>query len=100
MSDCSMGKLLPNGNGSFMFGGYRVVFSNFLPAYDTATTGQVYMVVGDFQGYLLNTPKGYSVDLQRNPYTKMKENIIEYVAKMLVAGDVANPLSFVNVKKA
>lgn len=88
------------GKPSFMFGGYRVVFSNLLPAYDTATTGQVYAVVGDFSGYLLNTPKGYAVNLERNPYSKMKENIIEYVAKLLVAGDVASPLSFVNVKKA
>ena len=84
---------------AFFFGGYPVVFTDDLPAYDAATAGQTYMLFGDFTAMKLNFPNGMAPSLIRDELTRKDENIIEYLSEIYVGGNVVRPGSFVKVTK-
>lgn len=82
-----------------MWNGIPVEFSTSPAlAVDKSDTTKPFAIVGDFSAYRLNCPKGFNVEVLRDPYTKSPENIIRYVGKLNVAGDVIRPHSFVTLK--
>lgn len=82
-------------------GGYRVEFTNALKAFDSASTNDPYMVVGNFSGYTLNRPEGQNVITLTDPYTLATEDKQRMIARMLCAGAVTKPKYFaVATKKA
>lgn len=84
---------------SFVMGGYPVVFSNVLPAYDTATAGQAYMVMGNFNAMRLNFPVGMSPEFSRDETTLKDKNLVRYVSEIYVGGNIVSVGSFVKVTK-
>lgn len=90
-----------NGYGVDPFEGLKVVFNNTLPAFSTASAGQVYMIVGDFgQGAIANLPEGEGINFKFDELTRKKEDLVEVLGRMYVGlGLVANK-AFVNVTKA
>lgn len=81
-----------NGYGADPFEGFRVRFSNALPAYDTASAGDVYMIVGDLdEGALVNFPNGEGIEFTFDTLTRKKEDLIEVLGKLYAAfGPVTN----------
>lgn len=82
------------------FEGYDVRFNSSLPAYDTATAGQVYMIVGDFyEGAMTNFPEGDDVAYTFDNLTRKKENIVEVLGELLFGSAVVSMNAFTLVAK-
>lgn len=89
-----------NGYGADPFEGLSVHFNNSLPAYDSANTNDIYMIVGDFgYGALANMPNGDAVDFTFDEYTRKKEDLVEVLGKEYAAVDVIACKAFTQVKK-
>jgi len=82
------------------FEGLRVVFNNTLPAYDTASTGAVYAIVGDFDiGALVNFPKGRDVVLKYDDKTLMTQDLVRILGRRYAAAEVVADKAFVQIAK-
>lgn len=89
-----------NGYAVDPFEGLRVVFNNSLPAYSTATAGQVYMIVGDFgHGAIANFPNGEDIEIKLDTLSKKKEDLIEILGREYIALGVVADKAFCQVAK-
>ena len=87
-----------NGFNADPFEGLPVLFSSKLTAYDAATTGVTYMLVGDLdQGALMNFPAGDGIDFKFDDLTLKKQDLIEVLGRQFVAIGVVAPDAFVKV---
>lgn len=82
------------------FEGLQVVFDNSLPAFDAASTGDTYMIVGDFgNGALANFPNGDQITIKRDDYTLATSDLVRFIGREYVALGVIAPDAFVKVQK-
>ena len=82
------------------FEGLPVVFNNSITAYDAATTGVPYMIVGDLdQGALMNFPAGDGIAFKFDDMTLKKQDLIEVLGRQYVGIGVVAPDAFVRVTK-
>lgn len=89
-----------NGYAVDPFEGFRVRYNNTLPAYDTATAGQVYMIVGDLNhGSLINFPNGEGVALKYDDKTLMTSDLVRILGRRFAAIGVIADKSFTLVAK-
>lgn len=89
-----------NGYAVDPFEGCRVVFNNTLPAYSTASDGDVYMIVGDFrQGALVNLPNGDGVDIKFDDTTLMTDDIIRILGRQYIGLGAVADKAFALVSK-
>ena len=87
------------GRPAYYLSGYRVEFTQALPSYDDAESGQVYAVAGNFRrGYKLNYPQGRDVISLVDPYTLATEDVVRMIGRLYVAGNVVRPKHFVEIK--
>ena len=82
------------------FQGYKVHYSSDLPAYADATTGQTWMIVGDYAGATANFPAGDGVKLKYDDLTEAQADLIKIVGRMPIALGITEPGRFVKVNKA
>ena len=82
------------------FEGLKVVFNNDVKAYAVATTGDTYMVVGDFeQGAIANFPNGGEIKFKFDDMSGASADMVNIIGRQFVGlGVVAND-SFVKVQK-
>lgn len=79
-----------------LFSGMRVVYDDSLKAFSAATTGDTFMIIGDFQlGARANFPNGDEVEIIVDPYSGKKQDLVEVLGKEYVALGVVAPDSFV-----
>lgn len=84
---------------AYYLSGYRVEFTQALPAIDDADPGDAYAVIGNFRrGYRLNYPQGRNVITLTDPYTKAPEDLVRMIGRLYVAGNVVKPKHFVELK--
>lgn len=77
------------------FEGIDVVYNNTLPAYDAATAGQVYMILGDFDhGSLANFPDGEGTSMKYDDKTQMTSDLVRILGRRYVAVDAVADKSF------
>lgn len=88
------------GKPQYFVNGVRVLFNNGLKAYDNASAGEAWAVVGDMKAYRLNLPDGRVPTVLYDPYTDAEHDLNKYVGKLLAAGDVVRPNSIAVLKKA
>ena len=89
-----------NGYGADPFEGLRVVFNNSLPAYSTASTNDVYMIVGDFgYGAIANFPNGEGIEIKFDELSRKKEDLVEILGREYVGLGVVANKAFTQVKK-
>ena len=89
-----------NGYGVDPFEGFRVRYNNSLPAYDTATNGQVYMIVGDLNhGALANYPAGDGIDLKYDDKTLMTSDLVRILGRRYTAVEAVADRAFCLVAK-
>lgn len=76
---------LANNYAADIFDNIKVRFNNTLPAYDTASTGDVYAIIGDFdEGTLANYPNGNGIELKYDDKTLMTQDLIRILGRQYV----------------
>ena len=82
------------------FEGLPVEFNNTLAAYETASTGDTYMIVGDFgEGALANFPNGEDITIKVDDKTLMAQDLVRILGRQYVGLGIIGPNSFVRVQK-
>lgn len=82
------------------FEGLRVLFNNTITAYDAATTGVTYAIVGDLgHGALANFPNGEGIDFKFDEMTEMTKDLIRVLGRQYVGLGIVAPDAFVKVTK-
>ena len=84
-----------------VFEGLNVVFNNSLPAFDNATTGDVYAIVGDLRnGAMANFPNGVNnIEFKFDDKTLMTQDIIRIMGREYVGLNVVACGHFCLLKK-
>lgn len=87
--------------GADIFEGLKVVFNNTLPAYSAASSGNTYMIVGDFgMGAQANFPNGNNITIKMDEVTLSEKDLVKLVGRCFVAARPVAPFAFTRVKKA
>lgn len=81
------------------FEGIAVHYDNTLPAYSAASSGDVWMIAGDFSGAQMNFPNGQDIRLKFDDLSEAEADLIKIVGRMFVAIGVVAPGHFCNVAK-
>lgn len=89
-----------NNYGVDPFEGFRVRFNNELPDYNTASAGDIYMIIGDlYHGSIANFPNGEDIEIKLDKLSRKKEDLIEVLGREFVGLGVVADKSFVVVAK-
>jgi len=81
------------------FMGLPVLYSNALPAYDTANNNAVYAIVGDLSGAQVNYPEGDGVVIKWDDLSEAEADLVKVVGRQYAAHAVTAPGRFVNITK-
>lgn len=82
------------------FEGLDKVFCNDLPAYAVATTGDTYMIVGDFgQGAIANFPNGAEIKFKFDDMSGAAADMVDIIGRQFVGLGVVACDAFVKVQK-
>lgn len=81
------------------FAGVTKIYDSHLPAYSTASAGDVYAIVGDLAGVRVNFPAGDGMVIKYDELSKKKEDIIEVLGRQYAAHGITKLGRLVNVKK-
>ena len=81
------------------YDGLTVLYSSALPAYSTADSDAVWMIVGDLGGEQVNYPEGEGVIIKWDDLTEAEADLVKVVGRQYAAHKVTGPGRFVNVKK-
>ena len=83
-----------------IFEGASVVFNNTLPAYSAASSGDVYVIVGDFNhGALANFPNGEGIEMKFDDKTLMTSDLVRILGRRFVAAEPVADKSFCLIAK-
>ena len=86
--------------GFDIYRGARKVFNNTLPAYDSASEGAVYAIVGDFDnGALFTFPNGEGIELKYDDKTAMEYDLVRILGREYVGIGVVADKSFTLIAK-
>lgn len=78
----------------------KIVFSDKLPAFSTASANDVYAIIGDFgYGYQCNFPNGNDITIKRDDLSLAEKDLVKLVGRQYVGHGVVAPKAFVNIKK-
>lgn len=81
------------------FEGLTVIYNNDLPAYTAASSGDVYMIVGDLNAERVNYPEGDDVVLKFDDLTLSEQDLVKVTGRQYVAHAVTASGRFTNVAK-
>lgn len=89
-----------NGYGADPFEGLPVEFNNTITAYNAATTGVPYVIVGDLeQGALANFPNGEEITFKFDEMTLATSDLVRVIGRQFVGLGVVAPNAFCKVTK-
>lgn len=82
------------------FEGLDVEFNNSLKSFSAASTGDTYMIVGDFtQGALANFPNGEDITIKVDDKSEMARDLVKILGRQYVGLGIVGPDSFVRIQK-
>ena len=81
------------------FAGVTKIYDSHLPAYSTASAGDVYAIVGDLAGLQANFPEGDDIVLKFDELTDAEADLVKVVGRIYAGHDVTGPGRLVNVRK-
>ena len=88
------------GNFAFdPFRGFPVAFSSALPAYDTASTNDVYAFIGDMSGVQVNYPEGEGIIIKYDDVTEAEKDMVKIVGRQYAAHALTACGRFCNIAK-
>lgn len=89
-----------NGFNVDPFEGLKVLFNNVLPAYNAASTNDVYAIVGDLgHGTIANFPNGKDINIKLDEISRKKEDLVEILGREYVGLGVVADKAFTNITK-
>ena len=89
------------GNFSFdPFNGLQVLFSSALPAYTSASTNQVYAIVGDLAGVQVNYPEGEGIAIKYDDLSEAESDLVKIVGRQYAAHALTANKMFCVIKKS
>ena len=89
------------GNFSFdPFNGLPVLFSSALPAYTSASTNQVYAIVGDLSGVQVNYPEGEGIAIKYDDLSEAESDLVKIVGRQYAAHALTANKMFCVIKKS
>lgn len=89
-----------NGYNYDVFEGLPVVYSNHLPAFATASTGDTYAIVGDLgHGALMNFPNGDGIDFKFDDISLATSDLVKVIGREFVGIGVVAPFAFTKIVK-
>lgn len=80
--------------------GARVLFTNGLKDYNTASTGEPWAIVGDLKAYKLNLPESRIPLVLLDRYTEADADMNRIIGRILAAGNVVRPKALAKLVKA
>ena len=89
--------------GSFSFdpfNGLPVLFSSALPAYTSASTNQVYAIVGDLKGAQVNYPEGDGIAIKYDDLSEAESDLVKIVGRQYAAHALTACDMFCVIKKS
>lgn len=81
------------------FAGLPRLYTSALPAYATASAGNVYAIVGDLKGLQYNFPEGDGVVIKWDDVSLAELDLVKVVGRQYAAHGVTTPGMFVNIAK-
>lgn len=81
------------------FAGVPRLYTSALPAYDTASAGDVYAIVGDLSALQFNYPEGDDIVIKWDDLSLAEKDLVKVVGRQYAAHAVTAPGRLVNVKK-
>lgn len=82
------------------FEGLDVEFNNTIPSFAAATTGDTYMIVGDFaEGAIANFPNGEDITIKVDDKTEMAKDLVRVLGRQYVGLGIVGPDAFVRIQK-
>lgn len=83
------------------FEGLPVLFNNTITAYNVASTGDTFAIVGDFgQGAIANFPNGSeAIEFKFDDLSLKKQDLIEILGRQFVGLGIVAPNAFVKIQK-
>ena len=89
------------GNFSFdPFNGLPVLFSSALPSYSSASTNQVYAIVGDLKGAQVNYPEGDGIAIKYDDLSEAESDLVKIVGRQYAAHALTACDMFCVIKKS
>lgn len=88
------------GRARHYINGARVLFTNGLKAYDDASAGEAWAIVGDLKAYKLNLPESRMPLVLLDRYTEADADMNRLIGRILAAGNVVRPKSLAKLLKA
>ena len=89
------------GNFSFdPFNGLPVLFSSALPAYTSASTNQVYAIVGDLAGVQVNYLEGEGIVIKYDDLSEAESDLVKIVGRQYAAHALTANKMFCVIKKS
>ena len=89
-----------NGYNADPFEGLKVVFSNHLKSFSSASTYDTVIIVGDFaQGAIANLPNGEGIDFKFDEMTDMTKDLVRILGREYIGLGVVAPSAFVKLCK-
>lgn len=89
-----------NGFAADPFEGLPVEFNNTIKAFDAATTGETWLIVGDLDhGALANFPAGEEISFKFDELTLAASDLVRVIGREFIAEKVVAPDAFVKVTK-
>lgn len=76
-----------------------VLFNNSIKAYDAASAGNVYAIVGDLGGAQVNYPEGDGVVIKYDELSLAEKDLVKIVGRQYAAHAITRPDSFTIIKK-
>ena len=82
------------------FDGCPIIYTDALKPFSTATTGEAYLVAGDFgYGFQANFPAGNDIQLKVDEVSLAEKDLVKLIGKQFVGMGVVAPFRFVKVVK-
>ena len=82
------------------FEGLDVEFNNSIKSFSAASTGDTYMIVGDFaEGAIANFPNGEDITIKVDDKTDMTKDLVRILGRQYVGLGIVGPDSFVRIQK-
>ena len=81
------------------FAGIPRVYSSHLPAFSTASTNDVYAIVGDLSAVRVNFPAGDGMVIKYDELTRKKEDIVEVLGRQYAGHGITKLGRLVNIRK-
>lgn len=88
-----------NGYNYDPFEGHEVAFNNSLPALSAASTGDTWMIVGDFnEGAQFNFPNGDEIRFKYDDLSAATSDLVKIIGREFVGIGVVAPMAFCRVE--